>query len=123
MFTKAERFLINNNKAFVITSEDSDDPKPFKDSKSLRFQETDIKTLGPHFDELFEATKLSFDPVSQPTRKVALSFRRKYDSLQRKRINSKFGNADHRTLDEFSKESNSKGYSARRPEIIQRFSD
>ena len=27
LFTKAERFLINNNKAFVITSEDSDSPK------------------------------------------------------------------------------------------------
>ena len=81
LFTKAERFLINKNKAFVITSEDSADPKPCKNSKSHRFQENDIKTLGPHFDELFEGTGLQLDPVSQPTRKVALSFRRKYDGF------------------------------------------
>ena len=64
LFTKTERFLINNHKAFVITSEDSDGLKPFRNSKNHRFQENDIKTLGPHFDELFEGTGLQLDPIS-----------------------------------------------------------
>ena len=58
LFTKAERFLINNNKAFVITSEDSDSLKTFRHTKSHRFQEIDKTALGPHFNELYEATGL-----------------------------------------------------------------
>ena len=41
LFTKAERFLINNNKAFVITSDDNDDPKTTKRSKNHSSQRLD----------------------------------------------------------------------------------
>ena len=97
LFTKAERFLIGNNRTFVITTEDSDTAKTITNSKRDRSQELDRATLGPYFDKLFESTGVQLDSESQPARKVALSFRN-HDSLSKKRSPPKNKNKSYRTI-------------------------
>ena len=55
LFTKAELFLIRNNKRFVITSDESDTSFSLSTRRKEQIQKKD-EFLGHKFDDLIEKT-------------------------------------------------------------------
>ena len=67
LFTKTERFLIRNNQAFVISSNETDSSRIDKDSKRSENSKEQSDDLGPKFRELLSATGI---PQYEKTNKI-----------------------------------------------------